>query len=90
MGFVVTVQRQMEALMSEKLRIDGMTVDSSKTYPGHLVLKLIEVAFENGRRNGLTESNKEFSRGYEIGYAAGKEATGSALEKLREALHDLL
>lgn len=76
--------------MSEKLRIDGMTVDSSKTYPGHVVLKLIHVSFENGRHNALTDLNKEFNKGYEVGYAAGKEAAGSTLKRLQDVLHDVL
>ena len=54
------------------------------------MLKLLETSFENGRRQGKADSNKEFLRGYEAGYANGKESTGKTLEKLREALYGVL
>ena len=76
--------------MSKKLRVGGMTIDSTKTYSGAVVLKLLETSFENGRRQGKADSNKEFLRGYEAGYANGKESTGKTLEKLREALYGVL
>ena len=76
--------------MSKKLRVGGMTVDATKTYSGDVVLELIEASFENGCRRGTVDSEKEFQRGYEIGYADGKEAVGRTLKKLREALNDVL
>ena len=76
-------------MKNKKMRIGGVTVESTKTYSGDLVLQLIEISFENGRRRGVNDSEKEFCRGYEAGLIAGEEESGETLKKLREALRDV-
>ena len=76
--------------MSKKLRVGGMTIDATQTYSGGIVLRLLETSFENGRRQGKADCDKEFYRGYEAGYTAGKEAVDRTLKKLQEALREVL
>ena len=76
--------------MSEKLRIDGMTIDSTKTYPGNVVLRLIHTSFDNGRRHEIVTAGKDFQRGYKLGYSHGRESASKTLMKLQEALRDIL
>ena len=76
--------------MNKKLRVDGMTVDATQTYSGKVVLRLLEVSFENGRRSVMDDCGKEFSRGYAVGYADGKEAGLGTAKKLRDALREVL
>ena len=76
--------------MSEKLRVDGMTIDSTKTYPGNVVLRLIHTSFDNGCRHEIVRAEKEFQRGYNLGYSHGREAASKTLMQLQEALRDIL
>ena len=51
-------------IMSEKLRVGGMTIDSTKTYPGKVVLRLLHTSFDNGCRHETVRAEKEFQKGY--------------------------
>ena len=76
--------------MSEKLRVDGMTIDSTKIYPENVVLRLLHTSFDNGCRHEIVRAEKEFQRGYKLGYSHGRESASKTLMKLQEALRDIL
>jgi hypothetical protein len=78
-----------QKMANEKLRVGGMTIETTKTYSGAVVLQLLKTSFENGCRNGRADSHKEFIRGYEAGLVDGKETAARTLEKLREALYEV-
>lgn len=77
-------------MASEKMRVGGMTIDATKTYSGAVVLQLLKTSFENGCRRGSADKEKEYLRGYEAGRLDGKFEAGRTLEKLREALHEVI
>jgi hypothetical protein len=51
---------------------------------------LLKTSFENGFRHGSADMDKEFRRGYDAGFVAGKEEAGRTLAKLREAFREVL
>ena len=74
----------------KKVRVGGITVEAAQTYSGAVVLQLLKTSFENGCRHGSADMDKEFHRGYDAGFVAGKEEAGRTLVKLREALQEVL
>ena len=74
----------------KKIRVGGITVEATQTYSGSVVLQLLKTSFENGCRHGSDDMGKEFRRGYDAGFVAGKEEAGRTLTKLREALREVL
>ena len=74
----------------KKVRVGGIAVEATQTYSGAVVLQLIKTSFENGCRRGSVDMDKEFRRGYDAGFVAGKEEAGRTLAKLREALREVL
>lgn len=69
--------------MSDKIRVGGETIDprSDKEYSSMMVRWLVDVAFENGKRAGKTESYEaieshrllSYKNGYDRGYADGAQ-----------------
>ena len=80
--------------MSAKLRINGETISSDKTYSGARVLGLINISYLNGQKNGRKECNAdienklraEYNKGYKIGY----EEASDDLIKLKEILSKII
>ena len=74
----------------KKVRVGGITVEATQTYSGAVVIQLLKTSFENGCGHASADMEKEFRRGYDAGFAAGKEETGRTLAKLREVLQEVL
>jgi len=78
----------------EKLRVDGETIDPSKTYTGSRVLELVKVSFNNGiyHANRTLERNKQatYDSGYQRGYQAGYCEASSDFNTLRSLLRKIL
>lgn len=80
--------------MSEKLRVDGETIDPGKTYTGSRVLELVKVSFNNGiyHANRTMERDKQaaYDSGYNRGYQAGYSEASSDFNALRSLLRKIL
>lgn len=74
----------------KKIRVGGITVEETKTYSGSVVLQLIKTSFDNGCARASADMEKEFRRGYDVGFVAGKEEACRTLSKLREAIREVL
>ena len=77
-------------MTSKKLRVGGVTVQANETYSGAVVLRLLEVSFTNGKRQGEESSKEAFNRGYAEGFEAGSRNACETLQKLKEVLHEVL
>ena len=81
-------------MMSEKLRMDGETIDPGKTYTGSRVLELVKVSFNNGiyHSNRTMERDRQaaYDSGYNRGYQAGYCEASRDLDALRSLLRKIL
>lgn len=77
-------------MSSKKLRVGGMTVQANETYSGAVVLRLLEVSFTNGKRQGEESSQEAFNKGYAKGFETGRRNACETLQKLREVLKEVL
>lgn len=80
--------------MSEKIRVNGETIEPSKTYSGSHVLELIRVSFNNGiyhaSRNSAHDEQAAYDRGYQAGYQVGYCEASTDLSNLRSLLRKIL
>lgn len=76
--------------MSEKLRIDGETIDPDKTYTGRRVLELVRVSFNNGIYHANRALAQDKQAAYDHGYQAGYSEASSDLNDLRSLLRKIL
>lgn len=76
--------------MSEKLRVDGETIDPDKTYTGRRVLELVKVSFNNGIYHAKRTTEQDKQTAYERGYQAGYSEASSDLNALRSLLRKIL
>ncbi len=75
--------------MASKLRVGGVTVDSTMQYNGKEVIRLCNVSFENGMRSfKLTQADMEqaLQAAYDRGYQEGKQARSDEIAGVLEAL----
>lgn len=77
-------------MASKKLRVDGMTIQVNETYSGATVIRLLEVSFENGKRQGTSGSREEYHNGFEAGFEAGKKHACETLQRLRDVLREVM
>ena len=83
--------------MAAKMRVAGETISSNQIYSGSKVIKLLEVAFDNGKAAGRLEAiteqearrQKTYEEAFEDGKIAAKQeysAVITALSTLRDYL----
>lgn len=77
-------------MMNDKLRVDGETIDPSKTYAGNRVLRLVEVSFNNGIRHASRTLEQDKQEAYDRGYQAGYCEASRDLDALRTLLRKIL
>lgn len=65
--------------MAEKMRIDGITIDSEATYTGKLVIGLLKKSYEKGR---LFAEYAGSQAAYNEGYEAAKQEQQEFLDAL--------
>lgn len=76
--------------MSEKLRVDGETIDPDKTYTGRRVLELVRVSFNNGIYHANRALVQDKQAAYDLGYQAGYSEASSDFNALRSLLRKIL
>ena len=73
--------------MAVKMRVSGETISSNQIYSGSKVIKLLEVAFNNGKAAGRLEASTEhearLQKKYEEAFEDGKIAA-------EQEYHDIL
>ena len=74
----------------EKIRVGGVTVSANELYSGKEVIRLIKISFENGKRNGLLEADKQYQRGFSDGCSKGYTEASSDITALRDILQKIL
>ena len=77
-------------MANRSLRVDGMTIRGDETYSGATVLRLLEVSFENGKRQGMNGSQENYRKGFEAGFEAGKKSACETLHRLRDTLREIM
>lgn len=77
-------------MMNERLRVDGETIDPSKTYAGSRVLELVRVSFNNGiyhaNRTLERDNQAAYNRGYQVGYYEASNDLNALRSLLRKIL----
>lgn len=80
--------------MSEKIRVNGETIEPDKTYTGRHVLELLRVSFNNGiyhaSRSSAHDEQAAYDRGYQAGYQVGYCEASKDLSDLRSLLRKIL
>lgn len=76
--------------MSEKLRVDGETIDPNKTYSGRRVLELIKVSFNNGIFHANRDIIHDRQEAYARGYQDGRRDADNDIKTLRRLLRKLI
>lgn len=77
-------------MMSEKLRVDGETIDPDKTYTGRRVLELVKVSFNNGIYHANRTLERDNQAAYDRGYQAGYHEASSDFITLQSLLRKIL
>lgn len=77
-------------MMSEKLRVNGETIDPRKTYTGSQVLELVKVSFNNGIYHANRTLERDNQAAYKRGYQEGYCEASRDLNTLRALLRKIL
>ena len=76
--------------MSEKIRVNGETIESSKMYNGNHVLELVRVSFNNGIYHAKRDIERDKQAAYDRGYQAGYNEASNDFSELRALLRKIL
>lgn len=76
--------------MSEKIRVNGETIEPDKTYTGSHVLELLRVSFNNGIYHASRSSARDEQAAYDRGYQAGYCEASRDLNALRSLLRKIM
>lgn len=79
--------------MAVKMRVAGETISSNQIYSGSKIIKLLEVAFNNGKAAGRLEASTEhearLQKKYQEGFNDGKIAAEQEYHDILAALSTL-